>query len=57
MDEVPGWLAEVLHVVWGFARREHEIGTLTPAHAELALDAVPAEILRTAEIDHAMARE
>jgi hypothetical protein len=46
------WLAEVLHVVWGFERREHEgIRTLVPAHASNALDAVPDHILQAARID------
>jgi hypothetical protein len=49
--QVPDWLIEVLHVVWGFARREHEgIRTLVPAHAQLALEAVPPEVLRAARI-------
>jgi hypothetical protein len=49
---VDDWLAEVLHVVWGFERREHEgIRTLVPAHASNALDAVPDHILKAARID------
>lgn len=46
--ELPAWLAEILHVVAGFADREHERGV--PAHAQLALADVPAEILTAAAI-------
>jgi hypothetical protein len=53
MDE---WLTEALHVVWGFANREHERWyALTPAHAQAALDAVPDEVLRAAGIDKSRA--
>jgi hypothetical protein len=48
MDE---WLSEVLHVVWGFANREHDRYVLTPTHAQDALAAVPEEILRAAGVD------
>lgn len=52
MDEVPQWLGEVLHVMWGFARREHEPpATLVPGHAQAALDAVPEEVLRAVGVD------
>lgn len=47
---LPDWLAEVLHVVLGFARREHERHVLTPAHARLALTAVPVDVLERAGI-------
>lgn len=48
MDE---WLTEVLHIVWGFANREHERHVLTPAHAQAALDTVPEDVLRAARVD------
>lgn len=44
------WGTELLHIVWGFARREHEQGTLVPAHAWAALAAVPAPVLAAANI-------
>lgn len=47
----PAWLIEVLHVVWGFARREHERYVLTPRHAAEALALVPADVLRAARVD------
>lgn len=54
MDEMPEWLSEVLHVVWGFANREHEgFAVLTPSHAQTALEAVPQELLGAAGIDPA----
>lgn len=51
-DQVPEWLAEVLHVVRGFADREHEgrCPQMVPAHAEAALANVPAETLRAAGV-------
>lgn len=48
---VDGWLAEVLHVVWGVEMREHERHVLTAGHAAAALDAVPEHVLRAARID------
>lgn len=50
--EVPAWLAEILHVVKGFADREHQgaAPTLVPWHAQNALFAVPADIAEAARI-------
>jgi hypothetical protein len=49
--EQAAWLPEILHVVWGFAMREHK-GTpqLVPAHAEEALRRVPGAILDAARV-------
>lgn len=46
------WLKEILHVVQGFADREHEgpLPQLVPAHASNALAFVPREILYLADI-------
>lgn len=51
MTDPSRWLTEVLHVVWGFANREHERRVLTPAHAQTALEAVPAYVLYAAGVD------
>lgn len=50
--EQAAWLPEILHVVWGFAMREHE-GTpqLVPAHAEEALRHVPGAVLDAARVE------
>lgn len=52
-QQVDGWLAEVLHIVWAMEMREHEgpLRKLTAGHATAALDAVPEHILRAARID------
>lgn len=48
--DMPGWLAEVLHVCWGFASCEHQRGSLVAAHALAALEQVPAEVLAAARV-------
>lgn len=50
-EEQAAWLPEILHVVWGFAMREHT-GTaqLTPWHAEQALRHVPGAVLDAARV-------
>lgn len=52
---VPGWLAEVLHVVLAVARDEHldlpgRPAMLVRGHAETALSAVPAGVRKAAGV-------